>query len=334
MMEPAFYDHPCQEVEPVQTLTGWLLFAGDLIYKIKKPVLFRFVDARTPAKRYRLCHDEVALNGRLAPGVYLGVVGIARRTGSFQLVPNPRLNQPGVREFAIVMHRLPSARMLSRMVANSEIAPADIQQLAEKLATFHLNCSTAKSKIRGSAAALSRLIAAVLADAQAVIADTVMREQLVVAARYLRGYVLRHHQLLDRRARNGRVREGHGDLRAESVWLVPEAPAVIGCVEFSEALRYCDVASDLAALVLDLERAGRNDLADTLVQRYIAASEDAELSDLLPFYKCYRAVRRGQREMLTSLQTEMPWEHRMLARQSGGQWLRLAQHIAAANSVF
>ena len=334
MMESAFYAHPCQSVEPVQTLTAWLLFAGDFVYKVKKPVYFSFIDARTPAKRYRLCHDEVLLNRRLAPDVYLGVAGITARSETYKLVPNATLSEPHVREFAIVMRRLPSERTLSQMVASQTIGLAEIQRLAEKLAAFHFNCSIAESKIWGSAPALSQLMAAVVTEADALIADTITRNRLAAAAGYLRGYVISHQQLLDKRARNGRVRDGHGDLRVNSVCLSPQAPEIIGCVEYSEGLRYCDVASELASMMLDLEMAGRTDLADALVQAYIAASEDAELAGLIPFYKCYRALRRGQFEILTSLQTELPRERRMLARNYASRWFQLAERVAAAAALY
>jgi len=330
MMEPAFYAHPCQSVEPMQTLTAWLLFAGDFVYKVKKPIHFSFIDARTPAKRYRLCHNEVLLNRRLARDVYLGVAGITARPESYELVPNATLSELHVREFAIVMHRLPGERRLSQMVANQTVDLVEIQRLGEKLAAFHFNCSIAKSKIWGSAPALSRLMAATVTEADALIADTVMRNRLAVADRYLRGYVISHQQLLDNRARNGRVRHGHGNLRANLVYLLPQAPVIIGCVEYSEGLRYCDVASELASVMLDLEMAGRNDLADILMQAYIAASDDAELASLIPFCKCYRALRRGQFEILPSLQTELPRERRMLARNHASGWFQLAERVAAA----
>jgi uncharacterized protein len=329
MMEAGFYPHSCDSVEPVQTLTAWLLFAGDFVYKVKKPVHFSFVDAQTPARRYRLCHDEVVLSRRLAPDVYLGVAGIAVRSENYALVPNARLNEPNVREFAVVMHRLPDERMLSQRVARREIGPDEIQQVAQKLEEFHLECSIAKSKILGSAAALSRLMAATVAEANALIADTVMRSRLIAAAKYLRRYVVNHQQLLDNRARNGRVRHAQGDLRADSVCLMPQGLAIIGSIEHNEGLRYCDVASELASVVIDLEMVERNDLADALVQAYIAASDDSEIAGLIPFYKCYRALRRGWLEMLTSFQTAMPRERRMLARKYASGWFQLAERVAA-----
>jgi aminoglycoside phosphotransferase family enzyme len=331
MTEAAFYPHSCPSVEPVQTLTAWLLFAGDLVYKVKKPVHFSFIDARTPARRYRLCHNEVVLNRRLAPETYLGVAGITVQARNYTIVPNATPNLPGVCEFAVVMHRLPSERMLSQMIAGKVIGPAEIKQVAERLTEFHLECSMAKSKVWGSAAALSRLMAATVAEAEALMADTVMRHRLAAAARYLRAFVINHQRLLDQRARSGRIRHGHGEVRADSVFLVSQAAAIIGRIEHSERLRYCDVASELASVTLDLAMGGRNDLASALEQAYVATSKDAEIPELMGFYTCYRAVRRGQLEMLTSVQTDMPRERRMLARHRASRWFECAEHIAAAS---
>jgi uncharacterized protein len=328
MMEVTFYPHSCATVESVQTLTAWLLFAGDFVYKIRKPVHFSFIDARTPARRYRLCRDELVLNQRLAPEVYLNVAGLAAQSEGYSLVQNTAVSTPDVREFAVVMHRLPSERMLSRMAATQKVSLADIEQLAARLVAFHSDCSIAKSKTWGSAPALSRLVAETVAEADALVADTIMRNRLGATARYLRGYVITHQRLLDDRARRGRVRDGHGDLRADSACLMPENCVIIGRIGYSERLRYCDVASDLASVMLDLEAAGYNDLSGSLAHAYVAASQDVQLADLIPFYKCYHALRRGTIEMLTSLQTEMPRERRMLARNYASDWVQMAERFA------
>ncbi len=330
-MRAAFYPHQCRSVESLQTMTAWLLFAGELVYKVKKPVRLSFVDAGTPAQRYRLCQDEVLLNRRLAPEVYVGVAGIAQRGGGYVLVADALASQQNVREFAVVMHRLPRERMLDRMVAGGTISRAGIQELAEKLAGFHARGSIAKAKIWSSAPAIARLVRSNLAEAEELAADTVTRERLAAAGTYLRRYVITHQQSLDNRARDGRVRDGHGDLRCASVCFAPQALAIINCVEYSEGLRYGDAASELAALALDLEMAERPDLAEALVKAYVAASNDAELPELLRFYKCYRAVLRGKLEALTSLQAELPRERRMLARHHASRAFAVAASLAAAS---
>jgi aminoglycoside phosphotransferase family enzyme len=331
MMEPGFYPHPCQAIEAIQTLTSWLLFAGDFVYKIKKPVHFRFVDARTPARRYRLCRDEVQINQRHAPEVYVGVAGIVDRSGNFELVPKATFNGAGVCEFALVMNRLPSERMLSRMVANETITVTGIHQLAERLVTFHRGCSVSQAKMWGSAAALSRLIATTITEAGEFIADTVMRDRLARAGHYLRSFVINHPALFDKRARNGCVREAHGELTADSIFMMRDRPAIIGCLSNGDVWRYCDVSSELASVIIDFEMARRNDLSDALMQAYMAASNDYEIPDLISFYKCYRAARRGHLEILTSLQAEIERERRMLARHYAGEWFQMAERIASAS---
>jgi len=331
MMQAAFYPHPCVSVELSETLTAWLLFAGQFVYKVKKPVRFSFIDAATPANRYRLCHDEVRLNRRLAPEVYVGVAGIAERCAGYVLVADATVSQHNVRDFAVVMHRLPGERMLDRMVAGGTISLAEIQELANKLAAFHGSESIARSKVWGSALAVSRLVGSTVAEADRLAADTVTRDRLATVGKYLRRYVRNHQQSLDNRARDGRVRHGHGDLRCASVCFAPQALAIIDCVEYSEGLRYGDVASELASLALDLEMVERCDLAEALVKAYIAASNDAELPELLRFYKCYRAVLRGTRETLTSLQTELPLGRRMLARNNASRWFAVAESLTAGS---
>jgi uncharacterized protein len=217
------------------------------------------------------------------------------------------------------------------MVDPDSISLAEVQELAQALAAFHVRCSIANSKIWGSALAISRLVGNTVAKAQSLTSDSLIRDRLAVAGRYLRQYVTTHRQLLDNRARDGHVRDGHGDLRCDSVCFAPQALAIIDRVEYSESLRYADVASELASLVLDLEMAGRHDLAHALLKAYVAVSNDAKLCELMPFYKCYRAVLRGQVETVISLQTELSLERRMLARHNASRFFSVAETLAASS---
>lgn len=331
MMRQEFHPHPCGKIELVQTLMSWLLFAGEFVYKIKKPVHFRFVDATTLAERFRLCHEEVLLNRRLAPEVYVGVRGITQRLGDYALVQDVPVTQRDVREFAVVMHRLPGNRMLDEMVISGTVSSGDIRQLAKTLADFQTQASTAKSRIWGSAQAILRLVMDNLAEATQLIADSVARDRLTAVSEYLRRYISSHRQSLDNRARDGYVRDGHGDLRCDSICFASTGLTILDCVEYSEKLRYGDAASDIASLALDLELAQRRDLADALVAAYVAECDDTGLPDLLRFYKCYRAVFRGRLEMLLSLQKALQTEQRMLARSNASRFFGLAENLAAAS---
>ncbi len=334
MMRQDFYPHPCGKIELSQTMTSWLLFAGEFVYKVKKPVRFTFVDAATPVKRFQLCHDEVLLNGRLAPEIYVGVRGIAERLGDYALVQDAQVTQQDVREFAVVMRRLPSDRMLDKMVAGGAVSFGDIRELAKRLAAFHTDASTAKSKVWGSTQAISRLVTDNLAEAEQLASDSATRDRLAAVGEYLRRFIGSRRQSLDNRVRDGYVRDGHGDLRCDSVCLSPAGLAIIDCVEYSEKLRYGDAASEVASLALDLELAQRSDLADELVRAYVAETDDAGLPELLGFYKCYRAILRGKLEMLLSLQNELPIERRMLARSNASGLFALAEsHVTASRAA-
>jgi aminoglycoside phosphotransferase family enzyme len=334
MMREDFYPHPCATVELFHTMTSWLLFAGDFVYKIKKPVRFSFVDAGTPAKRFQLCQAEAQLNERLAPKVYVGVQGVSEKLGVHALLPDLRAAQRETREFAVVMHRLPRERMLDAMVASGRVSFDDVRVLARRVAAFHRTASIAKSKVWGSAQAVSSLVLGNLAEAEGLAADSVTRDRLAVAGKYLRRYLRAHRQSLDNRGRDGYVRDGHGDLRCDCVCFSCAGLVIIDCVEYSEKLRYADTASEIASLALDLEFAHRPDLSEELVRAYVAETEDTRLVELLPFYKCYRAVLRGRLEMLLSLQGELPTERRILARSAANKFFELAaSHVTAPRAT-
>jgi aminoglycoside phosphotransferase family enzyme len=334
MMAPGFYPHPCDQVELFQTMMCWLLFAGQFVYKVKKPVRFPFLDASTPAKRYRLCQEELAVNQRLAQDVYVGVAGIAKGREGYALVNQLSIpTTADVREFAVVMRRLPRERMLDRMVANGTASARHMRELAKSVAAFHASASIAGSKLWGSADAISRQFASHLAAAREITADSLTRASLESIADYAYRYVRSHRQTLDNRARDGYIREGHGDLRCELVCFEANRIVILHCFEGGEGLRYGDVTSDLASLAVDLELAERHDLASELLTAYVTETNDHILDELLPFYKCHRALSQGRFEALASIQTDLPAELRMRARDKARRLFALASRYSGRSAA-
>jgi uncharacterized protein len=331
MTRGSFYPHPCGEVEVVQTMTAWVLLAGDFVYKIKKPVQFDFVDSSTRAKRYRLCLDEVRLNRRLAPQVYQRVSGISEHAAGYKLVEKGTLRD-GMIDFAVVMRRLPRDRMLDQMIANGMAEAGHLRAVAETIVAFRDRVRANKSRVWGSAQAIAQLAMGNISEAESGAADSISREQLGLVKDYSRRYVAANRDLLDKRARDGHVREGHGNLRCDSICFTAEGPVILDCVEYSQQLRYADAASEIAALTIDLELRGRPDLSAQFVRAYVAASNDQELPLLLPLYQCYRAVQRSRLETLASFRPELPIGQRVLARGAAGQYLRLAALHAGAGA--
>jgi uncharacterized protein len=332
MMRPDFYSHPCPNLELRQTLTSWLVYAGDFVYKIKKPQSSTSIGASTPAKRSRLCEREILLNRRLAHEVYLGVVGIAEHNGRYATFPTAKLNQADVEEFAIVMRRLPTERSLQQLVVSGMLRGSHIHELANRLAAFHQGNPASESRLPGSAQTVSRLIMRNLDGADALAADSVTKDRLAAARDYSRRYLISHRQNLNNRARDGYVRDGHGDLRCDSIYFMPQGIVIIGCLDHDERLRHADQASELASISVSLDMLERSDLADELVDAYSVAARDSDIQRVIRFYKCYRAVLGGRLQTLASLQIDLPVEQRLLARAEASRLFALGHRYAVARA--
>jgi hypothetical protein len=302
-------------VEHVQTHISHVFLAGPYVYKLKKAVRFSFLDFSTRELRHRFCEEEVRLNRRLSPSVYLGVVPIAREPDR-----GLRLGGRGAAvEHVVWMRRLPAGRFLVDLIARGAASVEMMDALAGRLAAFH-RAAAAGPEVAEHADP-ERLVArwaSVLASAAPFAGALLAPEDHEVLTDFGPAFVRAHETLLRARQRAGRIREGHGDLHAEHVCFV-DAPAeaegelpplepgihVFDCIEFSRALRCNDVAYEIAFLAMDLESLARPDLARRLVAAYVAAADDPDVPLLLPFYACHLASVRGMVEGLKSAEAEV-----------------------------
>ncbi|MCO8127769.1 AAA family ATPase [Acidimicrobiia bacterium EGI L10123] len=273
----------------VETHTGAVLLVGDLAYKVKKPVSVGFLDWTSRADRLRAIEDELSLNRRLAPDVYLG-------TG---LLPVPG----GDGEPVLVMRRLPADRRLSTLVAQGRDVDDALRALAHQLAAFHLRGATtsAAAAAAGPAETLRRweVNHERMRPAFGEWIDGEAAELLLErASAYLRGRAT----LLEERVSRGWARDGHGDLLAEDVFCLDDGPRVLDCLDFDERLRVGDVLADMAFLAMDLERLGRADLGWRLLELHREMTGDSWPPSLAHHHVAYRAqvrtlvscVRAGQ----------------------------------------
>lgn len=323
MQRPEFYPHHVKKVEVVQTHISYVFIAGDFVYKLKKPVHFSFLDCSDLVHRRYLCNEEIRLNRRLAPDVYIGRLPIFRRGEDFGLGNQP-IEHPDAVDYVIKMRRLPADRMLNRMVARHEVDPATIDRLAAIIVDFHRAASSANAVRYASASALWRLVIGELMDAEQLVGMTLTAQQLSTIDNFCRGFITSHWKRLNARAAAGRIREGHGDLRCEHICIERGKILIFDCVEFSQRLRTCDLASEIAFLGMDLDRLGAPELADELIGAIAESTHDEELPLLMPFYKCYRAVIRGVVESLRSRQAEVAEREREAALDLARRYFSLA----------
>jgi len=311
MSRKEFYPHRPTEVEVRQTHISYVFLAGPYVYKIKKPVRFSFLDYSTLQKRQHFCREEVRLNRRLAPKTYLDVIGVCRSNTGFALTENLPADDRVI-EYAVKMKRLPEDRMLSFLVRQEVVVPSLMLAIAKKLASFHEMASVENSRLYGSLDAIAANIRGNFEETRRFIDRTISLKLFERIREYNETFFRENADLFARRISEGRVREGHGDLRAEHICLVDDI-VIFDCVEFDEGLRYGDVASEIGFLSMDLDFLGAADPAAELEVAYASAARDPALAALLPFYKCYRAYVRGKVESLKSEEREIADEGRRKA---------------------
>jgi uncharacterized protein len=332
MAEPGFYPQQPAQVEYRQTHISCVFLAGDFVYKIKKPVHFEFLDYSTLERRYHFCQEEVRLNRRLAPRVYLGVFAIVRDGERFAIGTKPAERfDPNAAEYAVKMCRLPDECCLDRLVQSGRVDAATMRRVGALLARFHDRAARARSMEYGCADAISQSIGINLEECRPFVGDTIGEREFHSVSRFNQRFIETHRELLERRARNGMVREGHGDLRSEHICIRDDVE-VIDCVEFSDRLRYADIASDLAFLLMDLDRLQAPALGHHLLRAYLDEIGDAELCRLLNFYKCYRATVRGKVSSLKAREREIPDAQQQRARESARNFFSAAYRYAKAGS--
>ncbi len=292
------YPHPTGKVDLIETHISYIFLAGAWVYKVKKPVVYDFLDFSTLERRRYFCQREVDLNNRLSPDVYLGVSEIRCKDG--------RLAVDGIGdtvEYAVKMRRLPSDLAMDSLLRADSISMDEVRRVAQKVATFHPEAATGLEITRlGGLDNLRRIVLDNLAEIEQQPNSPLSGDDLDDLDAYSRAFVEVNEQCFLDRAAQGRVRDWHGDLHAANIFL-ENGVSIIDSIEFNDSFRYSDVTADIAFLGMDLDFFGHRELSSAFVNAYAVASGDHGVYRLLDFFKCYRACVRGK---VTSYQLADP----------------------------
>lgn len=305
-----------------ETHISWVFLFGSLALKVKKPVSLGFLDFSTLASRRAACEVEATLNARLAPGVYEGVVPVTRgRDGRH------RFDGEGeVVDYAVRMRRLPDASRADVLLASGRLEWPALERLAVTLAQFHARAATgAHIDEFGSIACIGGNVRENFAQGHRVLGSLVTEaEQHEVERRQL-AFLNEHTALFEHRVAGGRIRDGHGDLRLEHVYLEPGgAPLILDCIEFNERFRYADVCADIAFLSMDLAWNGRVDLAERFLAAYARESDDYDLYGLVDFYESYRAYVRAKVTAIGYSTRKLGYDARVALEEQARRYFMLA----------
>lgn len=294
LQNSALYDHPVESFELVETHISWVILTGEYVYKIKKPVNFGFLDFSTLEKRRHYCEEEVRLNSRLAPQLYLGVTSI---NGSAE---NPQINGQGsVLEYAVKMRQFPQSTQLDRLLSNYQLNNTIMDKLATKVADFHLSISSVSNESSyGDLEHIAQPVLENFAHIRECISDSTITPTLDKIESWSRQQLNNLSDNIRQRKEQGFVRECHGDMHLRNIALWNDEIVIFDCIEFNKNFYWIDVMSEIAFLVMDLEDRQQEALARRFLNSYLEITGDYEGLQLLRFYKVYRAMVRAKVDAL------------------------------------
>ncbi|WP_110689812.1 bifunctional aminoglycoside phosphotransferase/ATP-binding protein [Salinicola endophyticus] len=301
LKESDCFDHPVGAIDVFETPISWVVLTGDYAYKIKKSLDYgTFLDFSSLDKRRRLCEQEVELNRRVAPALYLGCVAIS---GSEEA---PRVNDDSAPiEYAVKMRQFSNRHLLSSLQASGELSVELLDDLIDQLVALHESAPRIDDDSPYGSPAHTRqmlveefeLIESLL-DQQAIGQTPEDRAELECVKTLTLESFARLEPLLAARRRDGFIRESHGDIHLGNAVRFEGKAILFNGIEFNERLRWCDVACELAFLIMDLEARGEREFAHHALNRYLELSGDYPVVRLLDFYKRYRALLRARIELI------------------------------------
>lgn len=291
LQSAAAYSQSGSAPECIETHMSWLFLREQEVCKLKKPVRFPYLDFTTLAARELYCREEIRLNARLAPGVYLGLLVLQWSAGRFVLLPEAHMQDAAeTLDWLVLMRRLPACRMLHQMIQAGGMLPQDVDALLELLQGFYRNAAVVRLDPDDYLARFQRSLSAtreVLLRPQFQLRDAAYLIDRLATA------LAQAQPLLRQRVLGRHILEGHGDLRPEHICLLP-SPVVIDCIEFNAQLRQVDPFDELAYLNLECEMAGAPWIGRRLLQGYAVAMGDAVHPALLQLYAAHRALMRAR----------------------------------------
>jgi aminoglycoside phosphotransferase family enzyme len=323
LLNPEIYpDHP-RTIKFIETHISLIFLTGSHVYKVKKPVDFGFLDFTTLGKRKYFCEQEVKLNRRLSPDLYLGVTRITEE-GDRILLDGKGESV----EYAVKMKQIPEEFLLDKLLEKKQVTPKMIEAVSEKLVKFYFAAET-NDLIKGFAKPerVKQDTDENFEQTEKYIDIAIPGEVYEEVKHRTNDFLRTKEKMFYQRIASDRIRDCHGDLRLEHIFWGDEI-SIFDCIEFNERFRYTDVSADIAFLAMDLDYHGRQDLSEHLIRAFIGESGDQELIEVLDFYKCYRAYVRGKVESFRLDDLHIPEGEKKEAQKRAQKYFSLAHRYA------
>ncbi len=327
LLHPRCYPGEVESVKMLQTHTAWVFLTGEYAYKVKKPVDFGFLDYTSIEKRRKFCLEELRLNKRLCPWVYLDVVPVVRRGAGFEIGESGEAV-----DYAVRMKELPQDAIMTELVEKRKINFELIDRVARIVADFHDEAEMSDEISKHGSIETVRYNWEENFSQTEKFVDVLMKRRIYDE---IKGSVERFmdekHDLFAERVNQEKVRWLHGDFHSGNIF-VTDRICIFDCIEFNPRFSCSDVASEIAFFTMDLDFLGSKELGDYFVYRYIEYSKDTELLRLLDFYKCYRAYVRGKVLGFKVVDAGVKDSERRASQIIAEKYFMLSNHYA--NSLF
>lgn len=318
---------PKDSVQLVQTHISFVLLTGDHVYKFKKPVDFGFLDFSTLEKRQQCCQQELQLNRRLCPEIYLDLVTVTQEGDKYSL------NGSGdIIEYAVKMARMPEDKMMGNLIQAGQLDLAHIDAIVAKLIPFYQKADrTDEIDGYGTAESVAVNVLENFDQTKDFISNdtnsALSQEQFDKISSWSKEF-LKQEELFNQRIKGGNIRDCHGDLYSANICLADQV-YIYDCIEFNRRFRYCDIASDIGFLAMDLDLHGLQDLSNYCIDQFCRQAGDTTLKEMLNFYKCYRAYVRGKIGLFTAADPAVDEAVKKSCLEAAAKYFALAESYTA-----
>ncbi|MFH1770925.1 MAG: AAA family ATPase [archaeon] len=290
LSNPKVFPEKPLDVKIIQTHISVICLTGKYAYKFKKHVNFGFLDFSTLEKRKFYCEEELRLNRRLSPEIYLEMVELRENNGIFSINGKGKLVDYGIK-----MKEFSQEKIITKLVQKNLLTSEQIKQITDLLVNFYKKAKT-NDKISkyGSVKLFKINTDENFEQTKSMIGKTISKGQFELIEKETNEFYKINSWLFEKRVKDGMIKECHGDLHTGNMFLDGNRIKIFDCIEFNERFKNSDVAADIAFLSMDMDFHGKEELSKELIINYVKKSGDWELLKVLNFYKCYRAYVRGK----------------------------------------
>jgi len=290
LKQPSFYGPDVDSVNVIQTHISFVGLTGKYAYKVKKPVNFGFLDFSTLEKRKFFCDEELRLNKRLCPDIYLDVIPITKINDTIELDGNGEII-----DYAVKMKEFSQNKIMTSLLKKELISEKIIEKIVDILIKFYSSIKQDKEIDKyGSLISIKQNTDENFEQTKSVVNNTITKENYEYLESVTEKFFQSREQVFNNRILDGRILECHGDLHSGNIVVSDSDIFIFDCIEFNKRFRFCDVASDIGFLAMDLDYLNNQYLSSFLIDNYVKKSKDKNVLNVLNFYKCYRAYVRGK----------------------------------------